>query len=388
LRSSVPVALMVQDLSFEHRPQDYPPVTRRRLQWAVRSQVHRARVVLTVSDHARSDLVRTYRLDPSRVLTIPNANLPAPAIGEDVLGAARTGLAAHGVDGPYFLYLGNLHPRKNVGSVIEAFGRARASDPRLDGHRLVIAGGRWWGSGEEDVARSAAPPGSVVFLGRVDDVQREVLLRDATALCYLSLFEGFGLPPLEAMARGTVVIASDRTSVPEVVGDAALVVGALDIAAIADAMVRVATDEGLATSLRERGLRRAAHYSVANTGRALHDAFTVALDRRWEQPLAQRCDGVLASIGVQAGTAATAFDIDCVDEAAALRRTSVACASLSAGDIGVLRVQRSGGGIGARLRPLSTDRLWRTAEADDCVVLAGWADPDRSEVLVVRRSFV
>ena len=87
LRSRVPLALMVQDLSFEHRPQDYPLATRLRLQLAVRSQVRGARAILTVSDHARGDLIRTYRLDPSRVFTVPNANLPAPGLDAAAVAA-------------------------------------------------------------------------------------------------------------------------------------------------------------------------------------------------------------------------------------------------------------------------------------------------------------
>lgn len=393
LRSPVPVALMVQDLSFEHRPEDYPPATRRRLQWAVRAQVRDARVVLTVSDHARGDLIRTYRLDPSRVLTVTNANLPAPPLGDSDAAAARAALREGGVDGPFLLYLGNLHPRKNVGTVIEAFGRARAAGPELDRHRLVIAGGRWWGTGEEELARRCAPEGSVIFLGRVDESQREVLLRDATALCYLSLFEGFGLPPLEAMARGTVVIATDRTSVPEVVGDAAEVVDPLDVDAVAAAMRRLVSDPDRVAELRDRGLARAAGYTVENTGRALRHAFGVAIDQPWKRPLGERRGDILRSLAVTVADADAAADsvaveIDAVGEAERASRLSGICRSLERGGIAVVRVHNPGGGVGARLRPLSTDRLWRAVEDHDGVVLGGWTEPDRSELLVLRRTLV
>ncbi|MEZ5322789.1 MAG: glycosyltransferase family 1 protein [Microthrixaceae bacterium] len=216
----VPVALMVQDLSFEHRPDDYPLSSRIRLKAAVRAQVRTASGVLTVSEHARQDLIGTYHLDPSRVHHVPNAALPAPACTPDEMDRARRSSRC-GVPAPYFLYLGNLHPRKNVARAIEAFGRAVA-EGRASGHRMVIAGARWWGGGEKEAAERFAPEGSVQFLGRVDEIEREVLLRDAVAMVYLSLFEGFGLPPLEAMARGVPVIASEVTSIPEVVGDAGL----------------------------------------------------------------------------------------------------------------------------------------------------------------------
>lgn len=385
VRSAVPVALMVQDLSFEHRPQDYPPLTRRRLQWAVRSQVHGARVVLTVSDHARSDLLRTYRLDPSRVFTVPNANLPAPPVSERALADARSDLRVRGVDGPFLLYLGNLHPRKNVGTIIEAFARARSDGGDLDGHRLVIAGGRWWGTGEEEAARRLAPEGSVLFLGRVDETEREVLLRDATALCYLSLFEGFGLPPLEAMARGTAVIATDRTSVPEVVGDAAVVVDPLDVGVVAAAMRRLVSDPDLLADLRERGMRRAAHFTVQNTGRALRHAFSVAIDQPWTRPLGERRSDVLRSLAVADGADVVAVEIDAEEWESGL---SEVCRTLDAGAVAVVRVHNPRRGVGAGLRPLSKDRLWRAVEDHGGVVLGGWTEPDHAELLVLRRTLV
>lgn len=388
IRSAVPLALMVQDLSFEHRPEDYPPSTSRRLRWAVRTQVRHARAVLTVSEHARADLIRTYRLDPSRVLTVPNAALPPPPLDEAGAAAARAALRADGVDGPFFLYLGNLHPRKNVGTVIEAFGRARAAGPELDGHRLVIAGGRWWGEGEEDAALRLAPEGSVLFLGRVDEVQREVLLRDATALCYLSLFEGFGLPPLEAMARSTPVIASDRTSIPEVVGDAGEIVDALDVDGVAAAMRRLATDPDRVAELRERGLRRAAAYSVEATGRALRHAFQVALDQPWRRAVADRRDDVLRSVGLEDEPDAITVDIDVVSPAARSSRLEQVCEELAPGAVAVVRVHDPSGGSVGRFRPLSADRLWRTVEDHGGVVLAGWREPDHAELLVVRRSYL
>lgn len=273
----VPVALMVQDLSFEHRPQDYPRSTRLRLRTAVRAQVRTARVVLTVSSHARTDLIETYRLDPARVVEVPNAALPPPRFTGADLAGARSWLREQGVVGPYLLSLGNLHPRKNVARAIEAYGRAARPGSACGDHQLVVAGGRWWGSGEASAARQHTPPGSVVFLGHVDDAVREVLLRDATALVYVSLFEGFGLPPLEAMARGTPVVASDVTAIPEVVGDAGVLVDPFDVTAISDALATITGDPSLARDLASRGRQRAAAYSLDATGRSLRRAVDVAV---------------------------------------------------------------------------------------------------------------
>jgi glycosyltransferase involved in cell wall biosynthesis len=273
LRSPVPVALMVQDLSFHHRPELYPPVERLRLRSIVPRQLRSAAAVLTVSDHARHDLVDSFGLDPDLVFTVPNSIAPAEALDGPAVEQGRAWLAEHGVHGRFIVYLGNLHPRKNVARAIRAFSQLVRSEPDLADLRFVIAGARWFNGDDEERAAADAPPGSVCFLGRVDDLQREVLLREADALVYVSTFEGFGLPPLEAMARGTAVVASTATSIPEVCGDAAVLVDPLDVAAIADGLRQVLADRDLRARLVAAGHQRVAHYSSNRTGSAALAAF-------------------------------------------------------------------------------------------------------------------
>ena len=251
LATAVPGALMVQDLSFHHHPEFYPRASRLRLNALVGHQVRRSAVVLTVSDFCRHDLIDTYGLAPERVHTVPNT-IDVTEVAPGRLEAAQGRLAARGVDGPYLLYLGNLHPRKNVARTIDGFARARRAG-HLDGTRLVVAGARWWGEGEE-AAAARAPGGSVTFLGRVDDDERAQLLKGARALVYVSRFEGFGLPPLEAMAMGTPVLASSVTAMPEVCGDAAVLVDPLDVEAIAEGMATVVNDEARRAAARRRRL--------------------------------------------------------------------------------------------------------------------------------------
>ena len=276
LWGGVPHALMVTDLSFHHHPEFYTPAARTRLRRLVPHQARRARVVMTLSEFCKQDLVDEYGIEPERVFIVPCALSPATPGGDP--SAARERLAALGVNGPFFLYLGNLHPRKNVARLIDAFGRARRRAALAD-HQLVVAGARWWGGGAEEQQAAGLPDGSVVFLGRVSDEVRDDLLRSAVALAYPSIFEGFGLPPLEAMAHGTPVIAGARAAVPEVLGDAAILVDPYDVDGIAAALVEVAGNLALRRALSSLGRERVARYTPERTGRAAMAAFSWALER-------------------------------------------------------------------------------------------------------------
>ncbi|OIQ90707.1 mannosylfructose-phosphate synthase [mine drainage metagenome] len=276
LRSPSPVALVVPDLSFLHLPDAYPLATRLRLRLLVRRQVRSAGVVLTISEFCRQDLIASYRLASDAVSVVPltiDEPRPVPA---DV----RAALRERGVREPYLLYLGNLHPRKNVPRAIRAFLSIRRTTPELASYQFVIAGRRWFGGDDEHAAAAGSPEGAVLFLDRVDDDEREALLRDAEALVYLSTFEGFGLPPLEAMARDTPVLASTATAMPEVCGDAALLVDPLDDEAVEEGMRRVLVDASLRDRLVRAGRLRVAHYAVSTTGAALREALAPVADRR------------------------------------------------------------------------------------------------------------
>lgn len=276
LSAPAPTALMVQDLSFEHHPEHFPWPTRVRLRSVVRRQVRRVDHLVTVSHFSRDDLVRTYGLAPADVSVIPNAIVdPAPFGSAEELEAARE-LAKLGIDGRFVLYLGNLHPRKNLGRLIDAMARLQRAGGAAD-VPLVVAGAHWWG--EDGATLAARGAGARIhFLGRVDERQREALLRRASVLAYPSLFEGFGLPPLEAMRRGTPVVASNTTAVAETVGEAACTVDPTDVAALARGIEVVLTDPAYADELVRRGLRQAARYTPSATGAAALAALRRTVD--------------------------------------------------------------------------------------------------------------
>jgi glycosyltransferase involved in cell wall biosynthesis len=282
LWSPAPVALMATDLSFAH--DTYPRATRLPLRTLVRHQVGAAAAVLTTSEFCRSDLVATLGLPRNAVHVVPLTIDPPGRVA----AATRKALADRGVRPPYLLHLGHVHPRKNVPLAIRAFRSAQAENPRLAGHRFVVAGRRRFGSQAEDFAASGAARGTIVFLDRVSDPEREVLLSDAEALVYLSTSEGFGLPPLEAMARGTAVVASTAAAVPEVCGSAALLVDPHRPDEVRHCVRQVLLDGWLRSDLVRCGHDRVKVFTPEQTGRALLAALASVRSRSVSPEVAPR----------------------------------------------------------------------------------------------------
>ena len=177
---------------------------------------------------------------------------------------------------PFLLVVGTLEPRKNVDGVLRAYGRAVRAVPSLP--RLVVAG---QAARQSDRLRNVVEAENLVervdFLGYVSDPRLVALLNRARALLFLSLYEGFGLPILEAMACGTPVVTSDRSSMPEVAGGAALLTDPTEPDAMADAIMRVCTDDALVTDLSRRGRLRANDFSWRRAGSEILDILDEAL---------------------------------------------------------------------------------------------------------------
>jgi glycosyltransferase involved in cell wall biosynthesis len=227
--------------------------------WIVPHVARRAEAIITVSQHSRRDIIQRLRLAPERVKVIyeaPGKVYAQPAaINHDENVRMR-----YKVDHPYVFSLGALDPRKNTMRVIEAFARfiTLTSQPYI----LVISGLNH--TGMHAFGRAAATAGVsqyVRLLGFVSEPDLAALYRGASMLAYPSLYEGFGLPVLEAMACGVPVISSNVSSIPEVAGDAALLIDPYDIAALTQAMSQLATDFSLRDMLIARGQRRAAQFS-------------------------------------------------------------------------------------------------------------------------------
>lgn len=247
------------------RPELYPAALRWRMNAMIRLALARARQVICVSEHTRRFMVERFALPASRAHAVPNgASACFRPMGADERAPVLSRL---GVRPPYLLFAGRLEPRKNPVRLLEAYAGLRATLGEGT-PALVLAGEKTWSGREVDAtisARGLRP--FVVETGHVSRQDLAALYSGAEAFVFPSLWEGFGIPPLEAMACGTPVVASAAPSIPEVTGGAALLVDPLSPAAIADALRRVLTDAALASTLREAGRARAAQFGWERTAR-------------------------------------------------------------------------------------------------------------------------
>jgi glycosyltransferase involved in cell wall biosynthesis len=262
-----PVVATIHDLSFEHLPETFKLRSRVQLRLTVRATARRAAHVIAPSEFTRRDLIETYKLDPARVTTIPLAVSTLFRPVEDA-GEVERVRRRYGIEGEYVLAVGSIQPRKNLERLVRAYSSLRAERGRSNLPQLVLVGKKAWLYGRTlKAVEEEGLAGSVVLTGYVSEGDLPALYTGALCFAYPSYFEGFGLPPLEAMSCGVPVLTGNLTSLPEVVGDAGLTVDPFDTEAIALALGRLIDDAALRASLRERGLRRARGFNWRATAR-------------------------------------------------------------------------------------------------------------------------
>ena len=257
-------------VTFSH-PHFYSPLVRARLNTLLRRGITKSRLIVCVSEFVKQELIERFDVPDERLITVYHGvgdefrHFPAELAQHEV---ARN----YQLTRPYYLYVGKLHANKNIVRLVEAF-HAFITDTGAD-HLLVLAGRLVWGS--EGIMATVARldlDERVRFIGHRTQAELPALYNAATAFVFPTLWEGFGLPVVEAMACGTPVIASDIACIPEVTGGAALLVNPLSTAALAQAMTDIYNDSELREGLRTCGIMRARCFDWHHTATATLDAY-------------------------------------------------------------------------------------------------------------------
>lgn len=271
-----PVVVTVHDLAFIGHPEYCPDETVNYLSRRLPVALKKASAVITPSAFVKDESTRYFNLLAEKIYPVLHGVSPEfRVLPEESLKKAQQEL---GLPEHFFLFVGTIEPRKNLIRLIEAFGRAVAQG--LD-HSLVLAGTKGWKCSDiYALSRHLGLEHRVQFLGYVPDALLPALYNTATIFVYPSLYEGFGLPVLEAMACGTPVIASNTSSLPEVVGEAGILVEPLDIKELASAMFLLAQNAELRRGLTRKGLERAARFSWERTARETIRVYEACLKAR------------------------------------------------------------------------------------------------------------
>jgi glycosyltransferase involved in cell wall biosynthesis len=272
LACPVPSVVTIHDLAFIRFPQTFRAHNRTYLDFATRMSVRRAGRICAVSEHTRREVSGLLGVPASRIIVTHDAvraHFRVP--GAAALAQFRT---RHGLPEQFVLYVGTLEPRKNLPTLLEAYAQVAA----VSKAPLLIGGGKGWlYSGIFERLEALGLRERVKFVGYLDEEELPLWYAAATLFVFPSIYEGFGMPPLEAMACGTPVVTSNTSSLPEVVGDAGIMVSPYDVDGLAAAIVRLLQDEALGADLRERGLQRARSFSWRTTAEQTLRAYQEAV---------------------------------------------------------------------------------------------------------------
>jgi glycosyltransferase involved in cell wall biosynthesis len=255
-------AVLVHDMSFRTHPEFFPRFIAIYMRVLTSLAIQRAERVIALSEFTRREIARYHPAVTSKTVVVLPGIDPTFQPLPDIYDAQM--LAQYGLTPGYILALGNIHPRKNLLRLLEAYDFLRLRFGNLP--PLVWAGRPRWGS---DALTERALEMGVTLLGFVNQAALPAIYRQAAMFVYPSLYEGFGLPPLEALACGTPVIVSDKASLPEAVGTAALLVDPTSVESIADAMARILKDADLRVYLRQTGIAHARQFTWQSTAKQL-----------------------------------------------------------------------------------------------------------------------
>ena len=273
LRTKVPQCLVLHDLAFLHHPEFISASHLRYYQKNTGKFLQKAKVIATVSEYSKKDILANYKIDPSKIQVTPNApnSLFQPLDYEDK-EAVKVKYSA-GCE--YFIYTGSIHPRKNPVNLLKAFSRFKKR--QQSNMKLIFAGRLAWKTDEFTKLLSTFKfRNDVVLTGYLDKKELAKLVASAYALVYPSFFEGFGVPPLEALQCGVPALVSNSSAMPEVGGDAYLYIDPKKPDDIAEKMMLIYKDEALRSRLIENGKRRLQIFSWDNSAKKMWECIELA----------------------------------------------------------------------------------------------------------------
>ncbi|MBL0339613.1 MAG: glycosyltransferase family 4 protein [Bacteroidetes bacterium] len=269
LATHVPQLAVIHDLNFEHYPGDLPFLTRKYYQHYFPRFAQKANRIATVSEFSKSDIIKCYGIDSDKIDVVYNG---VNTLYQPIEFREKSEVKEKYTNGcPYFLFVGMLHQRKNISNLLKAYDQFRKSgDVKI---KLLIVGHRkWWTSDMEGAFIQMQFKEDVIFIGRQPIQELVKIVGAALAMVYVSTFEGFGVPIIEAMRSGVPVITSNVTAMPEVSQDAATLIDPFDIDSICKAMIRIHADPNYCNQMITKGIERSKDFSWEKTSALLWES--------------------------------------------------------------------------------------------------------------------
>lgn len=269
-----PGIVVIHDLNFEHFPEFLPREYRKLYPFWTRQAAETSTRILTVSNFSKQDIIDKYNIPPEKIdVVFCGVNSFIQPVSDSEISSVKKGF---GIDSNYMIVPGTLHPRKNTQRIIEAFGIFRhSSDEAI---KLVFAGNNKWMTAEMKQVYQESPfRDDIIFTGRVSELQMNALIQGAHALVFVSLFEGFGLPILEAALAGVPALTSNNTSMKEIAGDSALLVNPYSLEEIAEGMNHICNNYALRYKLMQKSMSLPERYSWDTTSELIWSSILKAL---------------------------------------------------------------------------------------------------------------
>ena len=251
LKTNTPQVAVIHDINFFHFPKTIPPFTRWYYNYFFPKFSKKSTRIATVSQYSKADIVKCYGIDPEKIDVVYNGvnEKYSPISNEEVV---RT-RAQVSEGNPYFVFVGAFNPRKNISRLLLAFDHFKSQYQSKI--KLIIVGEKMYGTARMmRILKGLRFKDDIIFTGRLNVDELRYVIGSALAMTYVSYYEGFGIPLLEAMKCGVPIVASDQTSIPEVAGDAAIYVNPFSIDSISEGMIRIASN----VDLRDRLINNAA----------------------------------------------------------------------------------------------------------------------------------